>query len=209
MSASWQRDSKGTEHAAAIYPDAGPQRGGMIATLNSVSNALKLLPRREEAKANWTAVEWARQRDGWLFHHQPAGVSRETAAPHQHVARHAGAAHHETRASPVRAPSGSFWTSSRAYMRCRSYTQRSPRAGRPETQLCSASKGAANFEELYGRKAEAMLSQPATKVFLRTDEANSSKWISQTSAKWKSSDCVKAAWKAISPGTGGIPVTTS
>ena len=49
---------KGTEHAAAIYPDAGPQRGGMIATLNSVSNALKLLPRREEAKANWTAMRY-------------------------------------------------------------------------------------------------------------------------------------------------------
>ena len=55
---------KDTEHAAAIYPDAGPQRGGMIATLNSVSNALKLLPRKEEAKTNWTAVEWARQRQG-------------------------------------------------------------------------------------------------------------------------------------------------
>ena len=58
---------KDTEHAAAIYPDAGPQRGGMIATLNSVSNALKLLPRKEEAKTSWTATEWAGQRQGWLF----------------------------------------------------------------------------------------------------------------------------------------------
>jgi type IV secretory pathway TraG/TraD family ATPase VirD4 len=58
---------KDTEHAAAIYPDAGPQRGGMIATLNSVSNALKLLPRKEETKTSWTATEWAQQRQGWLF----------------------------------------------------------------------------------------------------------------------------------------------
>jgi hypothetical protein len=29
------RRLKDTEHAAAIYPDAGPQRGGMIATLNN------------------------------------------------------------------------------------------------------------------------------------------------------------------------------
>jgi RHS repeat-associated protein len=58
---------KDTEHAAAIYPDAGPQRGGMIATLNSVSNALKLLPRRDEVKTSWTALEWAKHRQGWLF----------------------------------------------------------------------------------------------------------------------------------------------
>jgi type IV secretory pathway TraG/TraD family ATPase VirD4 len=41
-------------------------------------------------------------------------------------------------------------------------------------------QGRSQLEELYGRKAEAMLSQPATKIFLRTDEANSAKWISQT-----------------------------
>jgi type IV secretory pathway TraG/TraD family ATPase VirD4 len=41
-------------------------------------------------------------------------------------------------------------------------------------------QGRSQMEELYGRKAEAMLSQPATKIFLRTDEANSAKWISQT-----------------------------
>ena len=45
---------------------------------------------------------------------------------------------------------------------------------------CSGFQGRSQLEELYGRKAEAMLSQPATKIFLRTDEANSAKWISQT-----------------------------
>ena len=41
-------------------------------------------------------------------------------------------------------------------------------------------QGRSQLEELYGLKAETMLSQPATKIFLRTDEANSAKWISQT-----------------------------
>ncbi len=58
---------KDTGHESALYADAGPQRGGMIATLNSVSNALKLLPHQEEAKNAWTAAEWSRQRQGWLF----------------------------------------------------------------------------------------------------------------------------------------------
>ena len=41
-------------------------------------------------------------------------------------------------------------------------------------------QGRSQLEELYGHKAEAMLSQPATKIFLRTSEANAAKWISQT-----------------------------
>jgi type IV secretory pathway TraG/TraD family ATPase VirD4 len=41
-------------------------------------------------------------------------------------------------------------------------------------------QGRSQIVELYGPKADVILSQPATKIFLRTDEANSAKWISQT-----------------------------
>jgi len=41
-------------------------------------------------------------------------------------------------------------------------------------------RGRSQLEELYGGKAEAMLRQPATKIFLRTGEANSAEWISQS-----------------------------
>jgi hypothetical protein len=57
---------KDTEHAAAIYPDAGPQRGGMIATLNSVSNALKLLPspilRSPDRQVHFRGPDWLQRR---------------------------------------------------------------------------------------------------------------------------------------------------
>lgn len=41
-------------------------------------------------------------------------------------------------------------------------------------------KGRSQQETRYGHEAEAMLSQPATKIFLRTSEAHAAKWISDT-----------------------------
>lgn len=41
-------------------------------------------------------------------------------------------------------------------------------------------QGRSQLETRYGHEAEAMLSQPATKIFLRTSEARAAKWISDT-----------------------------
>ena len=170
---------KGTEHAAAIYPDAGPQRGGMIATLNSVSNALKLLPRRSETQTSWTALEWAEQRQGWLFITSPPEF-RERLRPlismwlDMLVLRLMNQGKRGVR--PV-------WfildelQSLHALPQLHTAITESRKAGNP---VVLGFQGRSQLEELYGRKAEAMLSQPATKIFLRTDEANSAKWISQT-----------------------------
>ena len=40
-------------------------------------------------------------------------------------------------------------------------------------------QGRAQLETRYGHDAEAMLSQPATKIFLRTSEPHAAKWISR------------------------------
>ena len=40
-------------------------------------------------------------------------------------------------------------------------------------------QGKAQVEALYGHVAEAMLSQPATKIFLKTSEPHASEWISK------------------------------
>jgi hypothetical protein len=41
-------------------------------------------------------------------------------------------------------------------------------------------QGRSQLETRYGHDAEAMLSQPATKIFLRTSEAHAAKWIADT-----------------------------
>jgi len=41
-------------------------------------------------------------------------------------------------------------------------------------------QGRSQLETRYGHESEAMLSQPATKIFLRTSEPRAAKWISET-----------------------------
>ena len=173
---------KDTEHAAAIYPDAGPQRGGMIATLNSVTNALKLLPRKEEVKTSWTATQWAEQRQGWLFITSPPEF-RERLRPLISMWLDMLVLRLMNQGKPGVRP---VWfildelQSLHALPQLHTAITESRKAKNP---VVLGFQGRSQLEELYGRKAEAMLSQPATKIFLRTDEANSSEWISQTIGK--------------------------
>jgi type IV secretory pathway TraG/TraD family ATPase VirD4 len=39
-------------------------------------------------------------------------------------------------------------------------------------------QGRAQLQDIYGKLAEVMLSQPATKIFLKTGEPEAAKWIS-------------------------------
>jgi hypothetical protein len=170
---------KGTEHAAAIYQDAGPQRGGMIATLNSVTNALKLLPRKGEAKTSWTAWEWAQKRQGWLFITSPPEF-RESLRPLISMWMDMLVLRLMNQGKPGPRP---VWLildelqSLHALPQLHTAITENRKVKNP---VVLGFQGRSQLEELYGRKAEAMLSQPATKIFLRTDEANSAKWISQT-----------------------------
>lgn len=152
---------KDTEHAAAIYPDAGPQRGGMIATLNSVSNALKLLPRKEETKTSWTATEWAQQRQGWLFVTSPPEF-RERLRPLISMWLDMLVLRLMNQGRPGVRP---VWLildelqSLHALPQLHTAITESRKVKNP---VVLGFQGRSQLEELYGRKAEAMLSQPAT-----------------------------------------------
>ncbi len=170
---------KDTGHESALYADAGPQRGGMIATLNSVSNALKLLPRQEEAKTSWTAAEWSQKRQGWLFVTSPPEF-RERLRPLISMWLDMLVLRLMNQGRPGVRP---VWLildelqSLHALPQLHTAITESRKVKNP---VVLGFQGRSQLEELYGRKAEAMLSQPATKIFLRTDEANSAKWLSQT-----------------------------
>lgn len=170
---------KGTEYAAAIHPDAGQQRGGMMATLNMVANALKLLPRREEAQASWTASSWAKQRQGWLFITSPPEF-RERLRPLISMWLDMLILRLMNQGKPGVCP---VWLildelqSLHVLPQLHTAITESRKAKNP---VVLGFQGRSQVEELYGRKAEVMLSQAATKIFLRTAEAHSAKWISDT-----------------------------
>jgi hypothetical protein len=50
-----------------IDPQSAPQRNGVLGSLNMVADALKLLPSQNETTQTWSALQWSKERRGWLF----------------------------------------------------------------------------------------------------------------------------------------------
>ncbi|HEY6352005.1 MAG TPA: type IV secretion system DNA-binding domain-containing protein [Candidatus Angelobacter sp.] len=176
------RRLKGTEYAAAIHPEAAQQRGGMMATLNMVANALKLLPAPGEAQASWTASSWAKQRQGWLFITSPHEF-RERLRPLISMWLDMLILRLMNQGKPGVRP---VWfildelQSLHVLPQLHTAITENRKAGNP---VVLGFQGRSQVEELYGRKAEVMLSQAAPKIFLRTAEAHSANWISATIGK--------------------------
>ena len=169
----------GTPYASIIDRQAPAQRSGVLAALNMVADTLKLLPRESQTTRRWSASSWARDRRGWLF---------LTSTP-------------ETRTRLV--PLTSLWLDM-LVLRLMNRGQASQQAAwfvldelaslqrlpqlhtavtenrKSNNPVVLGFQGRSQLETRYGHDAEAMLSQPATKIFLRTSEPHAAKWISDT-----------------------------
>ena len=172
------RRVKGTAYAAMIDRQAPAQRSGVLASLNMVADTLQLLPQERETGQRWSAADWATTRTGWLF---------LTSTP-------------ETR--PRLVPLISLWLDTlvlrlmnqgEAHPRRTWFVldelaslQRLPQLHTAITEnrksnnpLVLGFQGRSQLETRYGHDAEAMLSQPATKIFLRTSEPRAANWIAE------------------------------
>src|SRR5271166_178133 len=170
---------EGTELATFIYRGAGPQRGGVLGALNMVADSLKLLPKEKDTKQRWTTMDWSHQQAGWLF---------LTSTP---------------RFRERLLPLISLWLDTLVLRLMNQGDTRTRRAWFVLDELASLQRlpqlhtaltenrksnnpvvigfqGRSQLEVRYGHEAEAMLSQPATKVFLHTSEPRAAKWISDT-----------------------------
>jgi hypothetical protein len=170
---------KGTPYAAMIDRQAPAQRSGVLASLNMVADTLKLLPSERDTSQRWSALAWSTSRTGWLF---------LTSTP-------------ETR--PRLVPLISLWLDT-LVLRLMNQGQPHPRRTwfvldelaslqrlpqlhtaitenrKSNNPVVLGFQGRSQLETRYGHDAEAMLSQPATKIFLRTSEPRAAKWIADT-----------------------------
>ncbi len=169
----------GTPYASMIARQAPAQRSGVLASLNMVADTLKLLPAERDTTRRWSAAEWAKTTKGWLF---------LTSTP-------------ETRSRLV--PLMSLWLDTlvvrlmhQGQARRRptwfildelASLQRLPQLHTAITENRKSNnpvvlgfQGRSQLETRYGHDAEAMLSQPATKLFLRTSEPHAAKWVADT-----------------------------
>ena len=143
-----------------------------------VADTLQLLPAERDTTRRWSAAAWATSRTGWLF---------LTSTP-------------ETR--PRLVPLTSLWLDA-LVLRLMNQGQAHPRRTwfildelaslqrlpqlhtaitenrKSNNPVVLGFQGRSQLETRYGHDAEAMLSQPATKIFLRTTEPRAAQWIAQ------------------------------
>jgi DNA polymerase III delta prime subunit len=169
----------GTELEAMVPVSAAGQRAAVQGTFNQAAAAFQLLPKESEAKGRWSAAAWAKERKGWLFL-PSTPTQRESLRPLL-----------------------SMWLDS-LILRLMELGQKGLRpvwfildelaslqqlpqlptviteSRKANVCLVLGFQGRSQLEALYGLQAEAMLSQPMTKIFLRTSEPHAAEWISKS-----------------------------
>jgi len=170
---------KGTEYEAIIDSQSPPQRNGVLGSLNMVADALKLLPSEKSTTQSWSALEWSKERRGWLFL-TSTPETRKRLLPlislwlDTLVLRLMNQGH---------ANRGSVWlildelASLQKLPQLHTAVTENRKSNNP---VVLGFQGRSQLETRYGHEAEAMLSQPATKIFLRTSEPRAAKWVSET-----------------------------
>lgn len=168
-----------TELQAMMPRSAAGQRAAVQGTFNQAAAAFQLLPKESETIARWSAASWAQTRKGWLF--LPSTPTQRDSLR----------------------PLISMWLDS-LILRLMDFgqkgappvwfildelasLQRLPQLPTVITESRKANvclvlgfQGRSQLEGLYGPQAEVMLSQPMTKIFLRTSEPDAAQWVSRS-----------------------------
>jgi type IV secretory pathway TraG/TraD family ATPase VirD4 len=174
---------KGTPLASAISPTAPGQRQGIMAELKTVAKALELLPYENQTKRRWNTIEWARKRRGWIFL-TTTKTTRERLLPLISLWIDLLV----LRLMDVAPTNDGFATLTRVWfildelasLRKLPQLHAAITQGRKSNNpVILGFQGRSQLEVIYGHEAEAMLSQPATKIFLRTSEPRAAKWVSE------------------------------
>jgi hypothetical protein len=175
-----ERRLKGTPLAAMIYENAGPQRGGVLASLSMVADSLQLLPVKTPSRRILTIAKWAEEvPQGWAFltsipeaRAQMQGLISMWLDMMILRLMNQG----RRRSRPVWFVLDELASLHRLPQLHTAITQ-NRKSGNPVV-LCF--QGRSQLEAIYGHQAEVMFSQPSTKIFLKTSEPRAARWISDT-----------------------------
>lgn len=169
---------RGTELAALIDPRAPNQRTGVLGSLNMVADSFRLLPKREETSSTWTATKWAEDRRGWIFITSRPAL-REALLPLISLWLDLLVLRLLTEPHPHQRPAWFVIDELASLQRLPQLHTAITENRKSNNPIILGFQGRSQLEARYGHDAEAMLSQPATKIFLRTSEPRAAKWVSE------------------------------
>ncbi|MEO8736730.1 MAG: type IV secretion system DNA-binding domain-containing protein [Edaphobacter sp.] len=176
------RRVQNTEMAMMIAKGAQQQRNGVLASLGLIADSLRMLPKKETAHSSWSATEWAENRKGWIFITSKPS-EREALRPLHSlwidllVLRLLNEPKHNQH--PVWFVLDELASLQRLPQLHTAITENR----KSKNPLVLGFQGKAQLEMIYGHLAEVMLSQPTTKIFLRTTEPKAAEWVSNAIGK--------------------------
>ncbi len=173
----------GTPYAAMINPESPDQRNGVLGSLNRVADALSLLPAEKEAHGRWNTLEWSKTRKGWLFF-PSTNMTRDRLMPL--VSLWFDLLVMRTQDESAEDEEGKLprvWfilDELAVLQKLPKLHDAITRNRKTNNPVVLGFQGRSQLQKHYGLDAEVMFSQPGTKIFLRTSEPESAKWISET-----------------------------
>jgi len=169
----------GTPQAAYLDRKAGPQRAGVLSSMNMIADSLDLLPETADGRQWFTTEKWKWERTRWVF------LTSRPALRERILPLHAAWLDLLIlrMMEPCANPAKPVWfvldelASLNKLPQLHTAVTENRKYGNP---VVLGFQGRSQLEKRYGRDAEAMLSQPATKVFFKTSEPRAAKWVSET-----------------------------
>lgn len=183
---------KGTAYESSLKKDAPQQRGGVFGSLALVYKSFRGLPTKEETTRTWDSVQWNRERHGWIFITSKAKY-RDNLRPLDSlwldmlVLR---------LMSDRRADARRTWfmldevATLNKLPQLHSVLAEGRDSGNP---VVVGSQGRSQLEKRYGGDAETMLSQPKTRIFLRTGDPRAAEWVSKAIG-WPKKEYLKESY---------------
>jgi type IV secretory pathway TraG/TraD family ATPase VirD4 len=172
------RRVKGTEYWALIDPKAPQQRTGVLGSLNMSADSFRLLPKENETTSVWTATKWAETRRGWIFI-TSRPTMREALRPLISLWIDTLVLRLLNEPMPDQKPVWFVIDELASLQRLPQLHTAITENRKSQNPVILGFQGRSQMEARYGEDAEAMLSQPATKIFLRTTEPRAAKWVSE------------------------------
>ena len=142
-----------------------------------IADSFELLPREDDAKQRFSTARWEFERGKWVFL-TSRPTFREKLLPLHSVWLDMLILR---MMSPCMNPAKPVWfvldelASLNKLPQLHTVVTESRKSGNP---VVLGFQGRSQLEKRYGKDAEVILSQPATKIFLKTSEPHSAKWVS-------------------------------
>jgi hypothetical protein len=174
---------KGTEHQHTLTANAAPQRAGILGSLNEAGKPLRMMPSHPLNRRSWTVREWAKRRKGWIFITSTPDTI-DALRPMQSLWLDMLIL--KLQSEERRPDQTRVWmildelASLNALPQLHSAMTKQRKSDNP---IVLGFQGMSQLDAVYGKNAEAILSQAYTNIVLRTREPRAAKHLSELIGK--------------------------